>query len=361
MLFDLLVSNIENSEPGMIPPVSLSESDASINNLISQLNSYKENGNIAHLQKAINLIGISIGHFPRPYNIDNEQDSKRLFSDLSAKNTEIFDETDSQISSIRKELNAVDERANEINSLLDSEKERIQSSLTNFEDQFRESQNSRSASFNSALEKFNESIASATEEVREQTQIFYVTESNKLLSIIDDRLQKADETIDDINEKHSEILKLYGLVGRDAQIGGYKENADQAGKAAKFWDVVAFVSMVIAIAVLVGPSIISYFLSGFSSIDWVQILSRLPLTGVLLLPAGYAAAQARRQKKAYDAAKRNQLHMAALGPYLSTLPQHTRDRIRAMLTPRFFTVDNPETLNVDQLFSALEEEQSVDK
>ena len=159
------------------------------------------------------------------------------------------------------------------------------------------------------------------------------------------------------NEAHlNEVINRLGLVLKSFP-SRYRSNAkaiySSVISAANFWDIIVFASMICGLAILIGPSLITYARDGFSELDWTQILSRIPISAVVFAPAGYAGAQARRQKKILDNSKQRQLQLEALGPYLSKLPKQSQEHIRAILTPRFFSSNQDEKFTIEELKSVL--------
>lgn len=353
-LVRLLLSRISESDPIFIPTAALDRVHPQMQNAVNETNNFISNGNIRHLYSAIAHVSDAIAGFGATYRIETLSSGEDLISSLSNRSREEIASVKAQAKAASTIAEQVSTALTQLQQAIELEKERISSGLGNVERQFTESQSTRSTAFNDAMNSFDAQIRQALVEARDKLEEFVSTNSVAAEDRLGEIVSELEGTRQDSELKHKEILSLYGLVGRDSQIGGYKEAAVSATKAANVWDQVTYTFMVIAILALVGPSIVSYFKSGFTEIKWLEVLARFPLSSVLLLPAGYAAAQARRQKRIADTARRNQLHIAALGPYLSTLPEPTQHRIRAILTPRFFYVENPESLDVQQLFQQIE-------
>lgn len=349
-LTELILARVFGSDAIMIPTVSLDQTNSHLHNVLTELNSFLSNENAAHIQNAINQLSSAFQSFPSVFRVEGKDTYSKVLTALSKRTHSLIEELDSKSQQTLSDLEKLETLSNQLKQAIDSEQQRITDGLGNVETQFTESQGSRSKAFNESLDGFSTTLREKLVETDGTLEKHIVSSKTKFSKDASQLLQFLEDLQSDSTEKHEEILKLYGLVGRNSQIGGYKENAESARRAGMLWDGITFFFMVLAIIVLVGPSLISYFVKGFSPIDWTQVLSRFPISTVLLVPAAYAGAQSRRQKQAYDTAKRNQLHIAALGPYLSTLPKSTQDRIKAFLAPRFFYADNSETLDIEKLF-----------
>lgn len=350
-LVDLMISRIQNSDAILIPINALTQATPHIQNTVNEINAFLNNKNEGHIHNAITQISAALQLYPTTFRIDDNGDYSSALTALSKKSQTLISELEENSHGLSEQLDELDVEVTQIRNAIDAEQTRISDGLGNVETQFTASQGSRSKAFNDALDGFSESLRvqltdaeTRLSEFTKQNKKSFEARANELLEILN-KLQLDSE------EKHLGILNTYDLVGRNSQIGGYKENAEKAREAGLNWDRIAFGFMIFAILVLVGPSIASYLREGYSPIDWVQILSRFPISTILLVPAAYAGAQSRRHKRAYDTAKRNQLHIAALDPYLVTLPEETRNRIKAFLAPRFFYSDNAETLDIEKLFA----------
>lgn len=352
-LAELFCSRVENSDSIMIPQASLDQTQKHLHNVLVELNNYISNNNSQHVQNAINNFSSAYQTFPSVFRIEGEDTYDKVLTALSKRAQNQIGKLDAASKKTLGDLDRLETALSETQQAIEAERQKITAGLGNVETQFTESQGSRSKAFNDALDGYSASLRERMNASEAALEKHIEENKSKFASDTQALLDQLDEVKTDSREKHDVILQLYGLVGRDSQIGGYKENAESARRAGILWDRITFFFMVLAILVLVGPSLISYFATGASPIDWTQVLSRFPISTVLLVPAAYAGAQSRRQKKAYDTAKRNQLHIAALGPYLSTLPKTAQDRIRAILAPRFFYADNSETLDIEKLFESV--------
>lgn len=358
-LASLLTDRITSSDPILIPSTVLENSQGGMQAAINEINNFLGNGNESHIQSAIQHLSSALGSFNSVYRFEDSRSAETFVSEVSKRTVEAIYSLESKVSEVQSELDRKLKEIDELRSRIDVEQQRITNGLGSVENQFTEAQGVRSKAFNDAMSGFDEQFRNELSSTRGELESFLGAQSRKLEERLDAILNAMSELEEDSRLKHQEILALYGLVGRDSQIGGYKEAAQTATDAAKRWDWVTYGFMIFAILALVGPSVVSYAQTGYTDIDWFEVLARFPLSSVLLLPAGYAAAQARRQKKIADTASRNQLHIAALGPYLSTLPEPTQHRIRAILTPRFFYVENPESLDVKQIFEQIEKMDSA--
>lgn len=348
-LAGLLSSRIESSDSIMIPTVVLDQTQNHLNNVVGELQNYLSNENSQHVQNAINKIGSAFQSFPSVFRIEGEGTYNKILTALSKRAQNHIGKLNTHSEATLTKLNQLESDLSRLKDSIVAEQERIIDGLGNVETQFTEAQGSRTKAFNEALDGYSASLREGLKDSKSTLDNHIKTSKVKFAKDTQTTRSELDAMNSDSRKKHNEIRRLYGLVGRDSQIGGYKENAERARKAGVIWDVVTFSFMILAILVLVGPSLVSYFTAGFSPIDWIQVLSRFPISTVLLIPAAYAGTQSRRQKKSYDTAKRNQLHIAALGPYLSTLPKNAQDQIRTLLAPRFFDSESSEPLDLQAL------------
>lgn len=352
-LAQLVFENIRKSEVAQIPNFALHEGYPNLNEARGQFSQYISNGNEAHLNEVINRLGLVLKSFPSRYRSNAKAIYSSVITDIAKKSNESLVALQEKIDSNLEELNGIAATAEKLKSDIEAERQRISDGLGNVETQFTQAQAARRNSFQEQLDSFSSRSEAELDDAQRNLEDFLETNFESIKEERAERSAQLNDIAQDAALKHSEILTLYGLVGRDAQIGAYAQEASDARSAANFWDIIVFASMICGLAILIGPSLITYARDGFSELDWTQILSRIPISAVVFAPAGYAGAQARRQKKILDNSKQRQLQLEALGPYLSKLPKQSQEHIRAILTPRFFSSNQDEKFTIEELKSVL--------
>ncbi|MEM5516937.1 hypothetical protein WNY37_08240 [Henriciella sp. AS95] len=352
-LFALAKENVVGSDPLQTPTSALVDGHRVLTEAYNEFTNYRSNGSDAHLNQFLDKISQVLRIFPVRYKSNSKAVYQNVIAELSKKSQSILDGLVDSIGGSSSKLAAVTQQAEKLRAEIEAERNRISEGLGNVESQFTSAQATRSQAFQTQLDELAAKRTELISQIESDFDEFFELQTEDIAT----QKAKRDELLDEIQQdaelKHSGILDIYGIVGRDAQIGGYSQEADNAQAAANFWDRVVFAAMIVAIFILVGPSLISYAQAGFTGIDWMQVLTRLPISTVLFAPAGYAVAQARRQKKIAENARERQLQLAALGPYLSALDAPTQEKIRAILTPRFFSSNKDEKFSIEEISSAI--------
>lgn len=355
-LCKLMIANVNKSDKILIPTFALNEAAAQVQNTINEINNFNANKNLPHITNAINHISNALKSYPFPFNIRSDEEGEGVLSQTVRFSERVVEKLDSNAKSLQNELSALKNNTNSLKQEIQAERERITQGLGSVETQYTEAQAARQSAFESALNEHQDQFDKHLSDTDASLDKFLQENKGRFENESSEILESIEKLKADMEGKRKEILEIYKIVGRDAQIGGYEKTASDARTAAGIWDVLVFLFGIFAISVLIGPSLYLFFQNPSASIDWTQVLSRIPISTVLFFPAGYAIAQARREKKIADSAKEMSLQMAALGPYLSSLPHDLQQKMRALLTQRFFSGGADAPIDLRQVFNESEED-----
>jgi hypothetical protein len=132
---------------------------------------------------------------------------------------------------------------------------------------------------------------------------------------------------------------------------GFGKYADEQRTRADIFRLVALLFGTLAVA----WSFVVALLAVNSSFEWTAVL-KLLVSIPLLLVAGYSIQQSGRHRDSERDARRSELELAAIDPYLANLPPEKRDQIKADLAGKMFarlpTDQVPPVL--DRVFDLLE-------
>ncbi|MDF1679803.1 hypothetical protein [Ponticaulis sp.] len=355
-LFALLRDNVSGSERNQIPTQSLQNAHQQLSSCKSQINSFNSSRDLGHLSNAQNHLSSALAAFPTKFRSGRKNVYRSVLDEVGDVSQKIIKELRSEIDTNKNTLNELKAETDTLRARITEEQARISAGLGNVETQFTNSQATRSEAFQKLLDEMRISREKVIDAFNDELSEFLKKNRERIESETARRTEKFDEIESDAALKHQAILELYNLVGENSLIGGYVQRAKISERSAVFWDVVAYAFMTLGIIMLVGPSLASYFQSGFTNVDWLQVLARVPTSTVLFAPAAYAIAQARRLKRTAETSRERQLQLAALGPYLSTLPSEVQEKIRAILTPRFFSSNPDEKFALSEIYELIRED-----
>jgi len=265
---------------------------------------------------------------------------------------------------LEKELMTFSENIEELNELVETRKQNTDLLISEWQQQFSESQDKRSNDFSSWKEKVNDKATASTTAVIQKTK-----------SRLDDQTNKFDKKIDDFlsdaENKHQAILELYGLAAGDSVAGGYLENANQEAKQADSWRKISILFIFFTVGWLgfyaLGPNSdlplnihasmtsntpdatadtsaaipnmneTSVAAGASNFINWLpKLLVTFSLSGVLLWGSAYAAQQSTRHRNNEKRTRWFALEIKAIDPFISSLSPEQQSMLKTQLSERLF-------------------------
>jgi hypothetical protein len=147
----------------------------------------------------------------------------------------------------------------------------------------------------------------------------------------DNTTTKADAHLEVLNSKEEKAKELVQIIGNIGVTGNYQKSAEKEGDAANFWRGVTVVVFIIAIVVGI------WTLYEYGEKPSLEVaLIRMLFAVVITFGAVYTGRESARHRTNSDNAKRVELELASLGPYLDTLPKDKQDELKEKLAPRYF-------------------------
>lgn len=126
--------------------------------------------------------------------------------------------------------------------------------------------------------------------------------------------------------------KTVGAIGVQATAKWYKENADEQRSAANMWRRITTTLFIVAFAV-VGWSV---FLSGSESESWKSTVLKSTTTATLVAGAIYAQSESKKHREEEFKSKTTELTLRALDPFIATLGNAQRSRLRTEAARQVF-------------------------
>ncbi len=263
-----------------------------------------------------------------------KKDIKTSLNTIITNHKDQFEQTTNDLNDQTKEfsnsLMSSQKKLDEINNKLSDKEKEVVNITTNFQKQFSDTQEKRRTEFDTIIKQIDASHEKKTTEISEKT--------NEIINRME-----ADK------DKSKELL---GIVGKNAYAGSYTTYANKAKNFANllFWCSIGF--MIIFAGCIIVPTLWQAFTtSGPDKLNLVIILKemlyRLPVFAVLLLPAFYMANESRKQREKEFRYRDFEIKVAASEPYISNISddvivgkdQHSvssKDQLRIDLAKSFF-------------------------
>lgn len=277
-------------------------------------------------------------------------------------------ELQTRANTMHDEIEELDERRNEIATDISAQKDALATAISGFENQiataiskFQEQiaaeQQKQAAEYDAAFEAAQAKLDAANkqgEDVYEQDESRHLdqikrfdTEFEALRTEIDtaaketaaNNAAQAAEMIADLQEHLEKAKSLVEMIGEVTMTGHYQRNALEQKKAADTWRLATVVASILAVA---SAALLAWHgLFHRADRDWIDYISRFGVTIALAALATYLGAQSLRHRKREISYRSLELELATLDPFLSSIPDEERHRIKAHLSMRYFVGTNP--------------------
>lgn len=357
---------INSLDPELLPFNQLDSVNKQLgsNNILSQINNYSNNQNIAHLKSGND-------------HLTNQLTQLCLLKALTTSETELGsssstleyaikklieqkDKLNNQYKDIEQSSNDIAQSLEDIKQTSEQRRKEIENILADWQKQFSDSQSNRA-------ESYSEWRRSVEEEIQLKAQALRDATKSQTDDLKNNTKEELEQLISDSKDKHNKILELYDLVSGDSISGEYAQTSSKEGKKAFWWQVLSYVFIIATIGWLIF-AYINFSDSSSNSecpaetkqeepvcpetnneepFNWGKHLVSLSLTGVLLFGAGYAGRQASNHRDIEKRTRWFSLQVKALDPYLSQLDETTRNELKVSLANNFFKGVDLESNNKD--------------
>lgn len=147
----------------------------------------------------------------------------------------------------------------------------------------------------------------------------------------------GSDTLARIKELKTEVENVVGAIGTASTANWYMERAENQSKAANFWRWGAIGGFALAFT----ASFLWITLLNGNSESWRSLFVKSTLTFTLLAAASYAIRESTRHRKAEFEAKKTELTLRALDPFIANVRKPERERMK-LATARDIFLSHPE-------------------
>lgn len=346
------VSNlVNNADPALVAPSLLAALQTPLANTAAAITAYAAEAGeqwIAQINERLDAV-ISVVGWPITYvdlgadelrqaaasyrrsagqllrSIDQEaQATRALLADLQGEAERVKGEfqvtLDNAAATAKASTDSLEARLSELTQEVTAQKARLDTLTAEYQRQFSADQNTRSTAAADALTK----QAAAAEQARNDAAAAYAQLQTELRN-------SAVSLVADMEAQLERAKTVVNAVGAIAYGGGYGGYADQQRRTANIW---AFVGAVTLIVIAIAGMWEVW--NGIGSLDISEIVVRAAITIPLFVLAGFAFQQSGRHRENERAARRFELELAAIDPYLALLDDTKRNEIKSDIAKRMF-------------------------
>lgn len=229
-----------------------------------------------------------------------------------------------EVTDVRKELTAAKKR-------IDAEQVRVAAVSDEGRAQFAKTVNDLTAKFETNLNQYGSAFSSLSDDA-----------TKALDQLTTNAHAKTNALIQKIESKHEEAKNLVGLVGDTATTGNYQITAKTETGQANTWRWITL-GVFAAAGVMGGWALIDL---ARNSVSWELAVVRVLFGFLIGAIALYTGSESARHRTTADRAKRIELELASLGPFLGDLPKEKQVEIRQKLADKYFANEsNPHVAN----------------
>jgi predicted nucleic acid-binding Zn-ribbon protein len=330
----------ESIDPELTPFTHLAAIQKNTQGCINELNAFKGNLNVGHLENANNSLDQLLVLFSQlpaasyavsPQNI---KESVSAYTDtISSFIKNYREKSDGIVKSLASEAGAISTRIEErkaelakVEAELKSVQQTIQQQTTELNSQFQTSQSERESKFEKTLSSFT----SKTEKNIES----YSAKADKEFELL---ATKSGKIIEVLVSFQDDASKVYNVTINTLQGGAYSSYANDEMKVANRYRLYASVLMLLGVCFLVLPELRLIFENGSYVFDWIKVVGRLPLSLVVFVPAFYFAKESGKHRVNETTNRRRQHILTTLDPYVELMKPENAEELRVHVAKTVFS------------------------
>ena len=137
----------------------------------------------------------------------------------------------------------------------------------------------------------------------------------------------------------------------------YKEVADDAKGKARVWHIIAM-ALMIAVAVF---AVYTFVFTVNADTSWIKLVAKIFATTTLATGAAYAARQASKQEKVESYARKIEMELVAIDPFIQSLEKETQSMTKEEIAKKIFGKANEiETNSKEETYKDMDKLTSIE-
>jgi len=330
----------ESIDPEVTPFTHLTTIQKSAQGCINELNAFKGDLNVGHIQNANNnsdQLLLLFSQLPAASYAVSPQNIKESVSaytnTISAFIKTYREKSDNIVKGLVSEAESISTKIEErkaelarIEAELKSVQQTIQQQTTELNTQFQASQSDRDSKFEKTLSSFTSKTEKNIESYSEKADKEFESLATKSGKIIEVLVNFQDDA-----------SKVYNVTINTLQGGAYSSYANDEKSVANKYRFYASVLMLLGVSFLVLPELRLIFENGNYVFDWVKVVGRVPLSLVVFVPAFYFAKESGKHRVNEITNRRRQHILTTLDPYVELMKAENAEELRVHVAKTVFS------------------------
>lgn len=343
--------------PLLANPAPLDQAYQHLDQLKNQLTEFLESGNEGNIENAnkhADGIVAALSQLPVHDTVESLDGLRDAVTSLRRGIGQHLRWIDSDVEPLKGKVSGIESRVNEVEALLNSQREQVAGVISQFQGQFSEAQERRRAQFeeakkehddalkgelgqwrtqlDAAVKAHEEQLDTLIEELREKSKESARASEAKLGEITSQARDAAKSALDEIQQRRVKAEQLVGVIGNLGVTSGYQKVANYARRVGWFWQITTLGSLggLIFVAYRMFMPIVT------GEFSWEGFAGRVFLTLTIGGLAAYAGYQADRYQRLERESRRVELDLESIGPYLADLPEEQQQGVKLQMADRTF-------------------------
>lgn len=369
---------LETGDKNLVSVAWLNEASNSLSHIKTSLTSYHNNRNASYLNSCMDQLDPLLNNAVK-INCVRSRGSLKNYTSAVAEYTRVMDEHNEQIyqkakefeeqinglkSQLAEQKKNADASLQSFNNSLDAEKRRLDGFATSYQSQMGNDQttfinmmDSLKTTFSNSQDERKKAFDAEMDDIKDQKQVIVKNAAEQQRQIREENEQLTDEYKKRFNDYEQEVINVVGVINTNMFSHRYKQVADASRNSARLWHGLA----VLLIIGVCGFTIWSFVLDKNNVLSWAGLVARIFTTSTLVTGAAYAARQASKQEKVERYARRIEMELVAIDPFIQTLNSEQQAILKQELARRIF--GNYEGLDInskDESYAALDKLTSIE-
>lgn len=378
-----IVKNLDislgNCNKDLISITWLNDATKALKNISSYLNNFKNNNDSNSLMNNCNSQLDIILQCTAKMNcirsnqklrniVEAENEYKKI---MDFNNQQLYNKVmdiESKLELLKIKISENEDKAqNNLSSLqqiIDSEKKRLDSFGISYQSQMAEDKKSSIALSDQFKTDFNRLEDEREKQFEEEIEKI-VTERNNQQTQWNNQtieIRKNSENLIEVFKQkfadyEKQVKNIVGVVNTNMFSHRYKEVADNAKFRANVWHVITVFLMICVSAF----AIFSFVITENTDTNWIKLVAKIFATTTLVTGAAYSARQASKQEKVERYARKIEMELVAIDPFISTLNEEKQGHIKEELSKKLFgNVETMEFKSKDEPYIPMDKLTSIE-
>jgi hypothetical protein len=319
--------------------------DTHLQQLLSEIASFHSSRNRGHLVNANNQADSVLTYTAQLAlsGVTSSPEAQQALEVVRERAEQLASALLAQEGRLRDRLHDLEARVEATVQEVSTQKGRLDTAIAEYQQQFSAAEGTRQSQVAEALKTHNQRLDQALADAQARLQSSLADASRRTdamlqeassmassqLAALEDSGRKVIAQLEDLRAKAQDLLHVIGSTG---MAGEYQKAANSARKFAVVWQVIAGIAM----AGLITFAIMTYVATQEVDVRWGGVAARAFVTLTFGILAAYAARQSDRYSFIEVRNRRYQLELSSIDPYLSSLPEETRHKVKVDLAQRLF-------------------------